>query len=1141
MTDLTTRFDRLLIARRVAAITLAVGATALFAFGMGSTVAEDSETVDADIASRIAERRLGEEQQILNRREWFFSTRRDGSGSTVDLWKKRLDAVEQTRAALSAQRARRGLGLEQQQNFWVPKGPSPSTFGGWSFGTISGRIMAIASDWNGTLYAGAAAGGVWKSTNDGLSWTSIFDTAGTLTVGAITVDPNDSDVLWVGTGDNVSSCESYFGIGLLRSADGGATWELRNGGAGGTLQDLSSFAAIIVDPRDSTHMVVGGRIRNCASGSSQPGGIYSSNDGGVSWTARLGNSEVYEVLQDKTVQDTFWASTSNGVYKSVDNAVSWVQQTASGLPNGGVGRTEIAIAPSDSNTVYALFASGPEFWRTTDGGASWTEMSNGSDACDGQCWYNMTIRVHNTNPDTVYRGTIRIFRSLNGGASWNALTNGWGGSQQVHQDTHQLLMDPNNSNSFYVSGDGGLWKSENGGSSFLNRNGNMNVTQFYAIDVDPNDTGRICGGAQDNSSLARDGNDVWALQIVTGDGFVCQIDPTNSNIHFVTSYPSGGYPSVYKSTNGLYGSFSKVTGSGRGIVNGDRINWVTPYTLDPNDPAVLYLGTHRVYKSSDHGESWALVSPDVTGNSSSLIALEVNRGHSQRVFSGSASGRVWTSEDFGVNWSDISSGLPGNSIKDVAGDPTNPDRAFAVVGGFNLAHVWEWTKTGGWVARDGGLPNVPHNTVVMLSATDIVVGNDVGAFRSQDGGQTFVPLMNGLPEGMVVTDIKFSEADNLLTAGTYSRGAWQLELTPAHPVLLVDSVLQPLVEVDGDGDATVEPGETWSASPVLRNAGGVEAVDARGRLATATPGVTLLGDAVGQYGTIAPGATATAGNSHEFMIDPDFACGSKIVFDVVELTSSNPPIGGFDDQMGVLDVTVVGGYGAPDVQSLLDESFDPAPAGWPHQVEPAGLPNCGALTEIDQWNLASKDAGHGTSFHCGAGPGSMYGRSVNAWLYPAGKDSDGGVGFTIPAEAIGATLVIEHWYDTVIGEDGATVLIDGSDDGDDVYSLLTPVGGYPGGNLSSGRCNVLEGNPAFQGASGGWVTSTFDLFAYRGQTVFPAFVFGSDRGVNNGEGWYVDEVRLEYQLQGVPECDVAGWPGSVTTANFDRLGLSTLR
>lgn len=1058
----------------------------------------------------VDDRTLGEEERLRRRAEWFFGSRRDGTASAEERSRLRSDAVLATSAALQLQRAQQATEAGSALNFWASKGPSPSTFGGWTFGNVSGRVMSIDADWaGGVLYLGAASGGVWKSTNDGLSWTSIFDSAGTQAIGgAVAVDPSDPDVIWVGTGDNVESCEGYFGIGLLRSPDGGATWEVRNGSGLSTLDHLASFASVVVDPRDSDHVVVGGRIRGCEDGVSAAGGIFTTTDGGQTWTERLGGRELYEIAQDPTLLDTYWAATSDGVFKSTNNGVAWTLQTASGLPTGNVGRTEIAIAPSDGQTVYALFDAGANsFWRTTNGGASWTQMSSGSDACDGQCWYNMVIRVDPTQPNTVYRGTVRLFKTVNGGSSWTALTSSWGSSQKVHQDTHALLMHPTIPGKFYVGSDGGIWKSEDGGSSFANLSGNLNVTQFYAVGtgaLDPEAV--ICGGAQDNSSLARSTSDVWDLQFASGDGFVCHINPQDPNRAYVTSYPDSGFPSIYRSTTGLFGSFSEIT-FGHGIVGGERSNWVTPYLLDPASPNVLYLGTQRVYRSTNHGTQWTPQQPsDMTGGSGSLVALEINRNFPANLYTGSESGRVWRTENSGTTWTNITSNLPVRSVNDIAADPTNPDRAFAVLGGFNTNHLWEWNEGAGWTARGSGLPNVPANAILMLDANDLILGNDVGVFRSVDGGVTFTPYMAGLPQGLVVTDLKLDVPD-LITAGTYGRGAWQVRVEAAAANVRYDSVELPLVESDGDGDAKVEPGETWSVRPLLRNLGGQAALGVMARLASATPGIQILEPSVQSFGDVSAGTTALPGTPFRFTVDPAFPCGGNAVFDVVDISSTNAP-GSHPATPAAFTVVV------------LDHIFNPGGGGpapatfggdgtalFSQQIVGDGTVATGPRP-LDTARLATKDGAPGKSFRFA---GTAHGSQV--WLHHGGTDSGSGPGVEIPADAVAAQLAIVHRYDTGEGVARGRVVIDRVQDGRDLYATLEPDGEYPG---------EREG---FTGSSGGWVTSTFDLTRDRGQRVHLAFVYDSDEP--GGADWTITEVEVRVLGPGTPVCDVTDWPGRV--------------
>ncbi|MBP7147584.1 MAG: immune inhibitor A [Acidobacteria bacterium] len=1087
---------------------------------------------DSPGAPRLAQGRIGEEEQIKRRREWFWSTRRDGLDSSEQAAAIRRAEIRSLATRLTEQRRRRFAGAEAQQNFWVSMGPTASHFGGWAFGDVSGRITGIAKDSTGAVYIASAAGGVWKTTNDGLSWTNIFEHAGTQPTGAVAVDPNNDAVIWVGAGDFVTGCEGYFGVGMLRSADGGANWELRNGSGGSSLDDMSTFSSIIVDPRDSNHLVVGGTIRGCTSGQQLNGGLYTTSDGGLTWARRIADTAIHEIAQDPTNRDIYWAASNQGIWRSTNNAVTWSKQTASGLPSANTGRTELAVAPSDGNYVYALFENG-DFWRTTNGGGSWSKMSSG--ACDGQCWYNMTLGVHRTNPNVVYRGTILLFKTTNGGTTWNTLVNGWGGSQQVHQDMQAMLVDPAEPNKFYIGSDGGMWKSSDGGSSFVNMNATLNLFLFYAIDHQESDPGVICGGAQDNSSLVRTTSNVWDLQAVTGDGFVCRIDPENPNYAYITSYP-GSYPSVSRSTTGVLGSFSGITGAGSGIGSGERCNWVTPYTLDANTPGTLLLGTHRLYRSTDHGSHWSPVGPsDITRGGTTQV-VEFNRTDSRVAYAGSNDGLVFRSADNGLTWADISGALPQASVNDVAGDPGDPERALAVLGGFNRPHLWEWTVARGtWVALGDGLPNVPANTVLMKTSSEIFVGTDIGIFRSLDGGATFEPFMDGLPEGLVVTDLHFGRTHNVVSAGTYGRGAYQVSVEPPGPMVMFDSLVLPLSPVDGDGDANVEPGETWEATPVLRNAGGVTALGVQARLANADPRVTILDPALRGYGDLAPGASGPAeAGGYTFVVPPSFPCGTSIVFDVVDITSTNEP-GTYRDRPGAFSVEVVDNY-QPNIPTVvLDEDFDPNPAsGWAHEAIAVSQYPCLGATRKDEWKFATKDAAHGSSFHCGRGPGSTYLQYDNAWLYYAGKDSGDGPGIDLPAGAVSATLTLTHWYKTQAGADGGFLAVDASDDGQDVYVPISPVGGYPG-SLATGNCNAQEGRAAFTGNSGGWVTSTFNLSQFIGKKIYLAFIFATDRTTWADEGWYVDRVQLVHEARGEALCQPTPWAATVpATATFAR-------
>jgi hypothetical protein len=299
------------------------------------------------------------------------------------------------------------------------------------------------------------------------------------------------------------------------------------------------------------------------------------------------------------------------------------------------------------------------------------------------------------------------------------------------------------------------------------------------------------------------------------------------------------------------------------------------------------------------------------------------------------------------------------------------------------------------------------------------------------------------------------------------------------------------------------------------------------RIVPTTPGIVLLDPAPRSFGDLAAGATAAPAAPVAFVVDPTMPCGSVAHFDVADIAAANPP-GDHGNETDAFQVGVEGGTPPPIHTVLLDERFDTAsPPSWSHRAVDEGIAGCNKATQ-DEWNLATKDTARGTSYHSGNGPGTSYGTNDFAWLHYGGLESTGGAGLSIPADAQVATLTIEHWYHTVTGGDGGSVLVDAVDDDQDVYAVLNPVGGYPGGNISIANCNGLGGKRAFQGSSNGWVTSTFDLTAYRGKTVWIALVFGSDSlRQGDGEGWYVDRFRVEVETPAPVVCDVIRWPGSI--------------
>ena len=726
----------------------------------------------------LGDKTNGEEVQIKAREQWFQDQRGFDAISRPDLYRK--VAIE------DAKRLQREEGRSARRAAWTSLGPSPMTMLSWVMGKVSGRVTDIdvhPIDDN-IIYLSTAGGGLWKTTDGGATWAQLFDDIGTQSIGSVFLDPNNPETLWVGTGQHADSCTGYFGMGLFKSADGGASFSASNG-AGANSLDLSFIASIVFHPGNSQTVLVGGH-GYCDEGTSTEGGIFRSTDNGLNWE-RVFTGQASDVISDPTDADVFYAAvgrssrTPNGIYKSVDGGKTWNRQENGIAAGSSIGRARLAMAPSDPQTLYALLnvSGGGRIYKTTDGGASWNLQS--SSACEGQCWYNLCLDIHPTNPEILLIGSIRHAISTNSGQTLNYLTTTWGSAQKVHQDTHVIKFDPNDGTRFWVGTDGGLWRTDDNGSNYNNLNDGLNITQFYDIAVHPVDTGRVFGGAQDNSSLRTAGATLWNVTAVTGDGFMNLVDPIDPDIVFQTSYPSGG-PSVLRSTTGGDpGTYNWL--SMAGVTNSEPWPWKTPMEITSNSAGTqsyMFIGSNRVYMSSNNGSNWTPQTASLA--SSSLNVITAIPFEDRIVVYAGGAGVIYHTDDALAAtpvWNNVTGDYPGGTVTDIAIDRSNPMRVFVTRGAFGLAKIYRST-TGGttWEAIGTGVPDVPANAVSIdpLNSDRIFLGSDVGMFDSTDGGENFGSLMMNFPLGTVVTDLEISADPHLLTAGTYGRGAWQMPL-----------------------------------------------------------------------------------------------------------------------------------------------------------------------------------------------------------------------------------------------------------------------------------------------------------------------------------------------------------------------------
>ena len=706
----------------------------------------------------------GEGWQIEQRRRWWIESRG---------LKDNRNAARQRRAALTLMRNQilrqartgRNVGTRAQTAPWRELGPSSMKMGNWVMGRVAGRINAVTPHPtnDNTVFIGAANGGVWKTTDGGASWTPTFVNVGSQSISAIHVETGNPQNVWAGTGDRFDGdCSGYLSDGVFLSTDGGLNWSARNSG-----MNLSTITSLVTQANNANVVLAAGFGDRCNQGGDANGGIYRSTDKGATWTQVM-DRKVEDLVTLPGTSTVLASAPGSGVYRSTDGGATWTLLGAANTAS----RMRLAVAPSNTSVIYAL--TNTNLYRSDNAGSTWTSVN--ASACDGQCTYNLALSVHPTNPQTVLVGAIRPRRSTNGGTSFTTLTNTWGSSQQVHQDTHVVRYSLNDANRIWVGGDGGIWRTDNGASSWTNMNANLNITQYYDIVVHPTDANIVFGGAQDNSSSKRTSSNVWDLTFVNGDGFMNAIDETNAAIVFQNGYPSGSTPSIYRSTqSGAPGTFAAAGSSG---LTGGGFPWVTPTDVAGG---YHFVGGYYVSRAltSASTMSWTTVSPRVSGTVSVITAKKI--GSNVHVYAGTDAGKVYYSANgASTNVADVSGNLPASRVSDVAIDPANGSRAFVTLAAFSGSKLYRTTSGGGtWTAIGTGLPNIPANTVAIdpLNTQRIFVGTDIGVYESTDGGANFAPFSDGMPAGLVISDLEVDNSPHILTAGTYGRGAWQTTLS----------------------------------------------------------------------------------------------------------------------------------------------------------------------------------------------------------------------------------------------------------------------------------------------------------------------------------------------------------------------------
>ncbi|HZF12572.1 MAG TPA: glycosyl hydrolase [Thermoanaerobaculia bacterium] len=692
----------------------------------------------------------------------------------------------------------------------------------------SGRVVDLAVDPRDkhVWYVATASSGVWKTTNSGLTWKPVFDGETSFSIGCVAVDPNNSLVVWVGSGENNSQRSVSYGDGVYKSSDGGASWE--NLG----LKSSEHIGKILVDPRDSKVVYVAAQGPLWNAGGDR--GLYKTTDGGKSWKKVLSVSEntgVSDLVMDPRNPDVLYASAyqrrrhvwtlidggpESAIYKSTDAGATWAK-LEKGLPKEDLGRIGLAISSTQPDTVYAIIeaankASG--LFRSTDGGASWEKRSS---HVSSSPQYYQELFVDPKNGDRFYSMDVWIAETLDGGKSFHKL-----GEPGKHSDNHVLWIDPDDTRHLIDGCDGGVYETWDHGANWQFK-ANLPITQFYRVAVDyAQPFYHVYGGTQDNFSLggAAATNSVSGITnadwFVTegGDGFQTQVDPEDSNILYAEA--QYGALTRFDRKSGEQIFIQPQPGKGEPPL---RYNWDSPIIISPHLHTRIYFASNRLYRSDDRGDHWRAVSPDLTrqidrnklpvmGRVWSIDAVAKNTSTSlygnivsvsespvkeDLLYVGTDDGLIQVSEDGGGHWRKIESfpGVPDRAyVSRVEAGTKDADTVFAAfdnqkMGDFKPYLLKSTDRGKTWTSIAGDLPARGEVHVVLQDtekADLLFAGTEFGAYFSGDGGKHWLQLKGGLPP-TPVRDMVIQKRENDLALATFGRGFYILDdLSPLRRV-----------------------------------------------------------------------------------------------------------------------------------------------------------------------------------------------------------------------------------------------------------------------------------------------------------------------------------------------------------------------
>ncbi len=669
---------------------------------------------------------------------------------------------------------------------WRPIGPH----------NIGGRTLAVAVNPQGTstIYAGSASGGLWRSYTAGKganAWHPVKTGFPLLSVSSIAIMPYDSNTILIGTGEvyhyqnsigglSIRTTRGGYGVGILKTTNGGATWTKTLDWDFGQLRGVN---AVKIHPVHHHHVWA-----------ATSEGMFKSADSGKTWSHVSSTLMATDLLFDPADTNNVVAAHGNlasagaGIYKTTNGGAAW-QKITDGLPASFGGKIWLAQYYAYPNVIYASIGnggvSGTWLAQSVNFGDSWTILST-NDYSTYQGWYSHFVGVHPYDSSKVITGGIDLWKSTDGGrtqikkSNWAAWYFGTtipgepeGPPNYSHADHHSITYHPTDPNIIYFGNDGGVFCSTDGGETFEGRNGGYQTTQFYnGFTSAWLDSNLALGGMQDNATAIYEGTVAWR-RVIGGDGVMTAMSPTSLD----TMYGSSQNLSLYRSANRF------ATFSGMSVPSSARTNFVGPFAVSESNPKVIYAARDKVFKSVNAGVNWTATNANAVLDGNPVIAVAISPQHSDTVFAATtpilSSAKMFRTTNGGSSWTNVTGSLPNRYLIDIAIDPVNTRNVYVTASGFGTPHLYKSTDAGAtWAASSTGLPDVPTSAVAVdpFNTNHVYVGNDLGVYLSTDAGGTWSSFSEGLFDATLIMDLSISRMNKSIRAVTHGNGVFERKL-----------------------------------------------------------------------------------------------------------------------------------------------------------------------------------------------------------------------------------------------------------------------------------------------------------------------------------------------------------------------------